>query len=438
MIGEISFRDFRFFSGKQSISFLADLKTKRLLCNCVPLSNKAVLKSLALYGGNNTGKTNLFLLFDIMKQALSGQSRLLINDPAVFGDSPTASFEIVFHDEDMGWLSYSFTYDQGKLAYLHERLAKRSFYKSGKTADKVIFEKDAAAGSFSLFGKDRSDTLGFISTERPLLSVLNLEGDGFRKLKPYKDAVQKEADSIVLVQLYNVPINNTLQSLKQSGPAAKRKNRFIKSFVKAADLSIEDFSYDENMGVPAVEKGGLEKQMEPLDAASRTKEPDPERYHLSTKYRGGKKVPSILYDSFGSKKIEALASYIYDALADGKTLVVDELDNGLHYLLTRSIVSIFNNMENEKGQLFFTAHDLVLADSANLLRKDQIYFTTRTNEGARCVCLKEKTANADGVREGESVLRHYQHGDLVPLPNPDFLDQLVSISEHKEARKERS
>ena len=41
----------------------------------------------------------------------------------------------------------------------------------------------------------------------------------------------------------------------------------------------------------------------------------------------GHPVPSMVFDSTGTKKIAALASYIIEALEKGRTLIVDELDS---------------------------------------------------------------------------------------------------------------
>ena len=62
-------------------------------------------------------------------------------------------------------------------------------------------------------------------------------------------------------------------------------------------------------------------------------------------------VPSILFDSTGTKKIAALASYIIEGLENGRILVVDELDSSIHFKLTRAIVAMFNNELNSNSQL---------------------------------------------------------------------------------------
>lgn len=51
----------------------------------------------------------------------------------------------------------------------------------------------------------------------------------------------------------------------------------------------------------------------------------------------------MIFDSTGTKKIAAMASYVIEALEQGRILVVDELDSSIHFKLTRAIVAMFNN-----------------------------------------------------------------------------------------------
>lgn len=88
-------------------------------------------------------------------------------------------------------------------------------------------------------------------------------------------------------------------------------------------------------------------------------------------------------ESEGTIKYFSLAYPIIDALDNGKRLVVDELDSKLHPLLVRKIITLFNSAEtNPKGaQLLFTTHDTFLL-SADLFRRDQVWFTQKDSFGA--------------------------------------------------------
>lgn len=56
-------------------------------------------------------------------------------------------------------------------------------------------------------------------------------------------------------------------------------------------------------------------------------------------------VPSMMFDSTETKKIAAIASYVIEALEQGRILVVDGLESSIHFKLTRAIVAMFNRIK---------------------------------------------------------------------------------------------
>ena len=117
-------------------------------------------------------------------------------------------------------------------------------------------------------------------------------------------------------------------------------------------------------------------------------------------------------------------------------MVIDELDNGLYFSLTRAIVALFSNLANERGQLLFTTHDVTLIDTRVLMRKEQIYFTDRTKEGVRLFPLSDWKAS-DGVRETSDYAKMYMHGDFSSIPEPDFLSMLLKYLEENESAQDQ-
>ena len=138
----------------------------------------------------------------------------------------------------------------------------------------------------------------------------------------------------------------------------------------------------------------------------------------------GVDVQSLIYDSTGTKKIVALASYIIEALKEGKILIVDELDSSLHFKLTRAIVALFNNELNKGAQLIFTVHDITLLDCKKLFRKDQIWFAAKEDGTAYLYSLDDFTAQ-DGVRAENDIAALYRKGVLGAVPEPDLISVML-------------
>ena len=138
-------------------------------------------------------------------------------------------------------------------------------------------------------------------------------------------------------------------------------------------------------------------------------------------------VPSMLFDSTGTKKITALASYVIEALEQGRILVIDELDSSIHFKLTRAIVNLFNNELNDQAQLICTVHDINLMDCHRMFRKEQVWFVHKDKEGVYVYSLADFTAQ-DGIRQDTTdIMGKYRQGVLGALPDPDLLNSLLDI-----------
>lgn len=415
MISEIRFNNYRFFANDSTISFVADRRTKKLLSNSVLVDGRQTLKSIAIYGGNNSGKTNLVTLMRYVQVVLNGGEDIMFNSP-LFNDNPLVNFSIIYNNRDeMGWIKYEFEYDNFKHEFVKEKISTIVYYETGNPSTNVVLELDRDAKVLNIFNKDKSSYLNVIIGTKPFVHSVRLDGGEFCSLNDFKKSFEKLTDSIIIIDLNNFPFENTLKTYKTGSP---KKREFITSFVKHADLSINDFYYEPDKMVD-VNSNISEKALKDF-------EKDVDVFKMMTTY-GKTSVPSMIFDSAGTKKIEAIASYIYDTLVDGKTLIIDEMDNGLHFKLSRAIVSLFNNIANTKGQLVFSAHDLLLVDCGNLMRKEQIYFVERTEQEARIYCLGDSTVATSGLREGADLIKRYYKGDFCYVPSPTFISELLSL-----------
>lgn len=426
MILEIGFNNYKMFKNKSAISLKIDKRTKYLLSNSVDVNNVSVMKALAIYGPNNAGKSNLIKLFEMIKNVLIGDMEFSCNN-YIFNDQPNCSAYIIYNNNDeKGWFKYEFEYDSFKKNFISEKLSRVTYYPNGAPFLSVLFEKNNENKMLKVYDEDNSQLLQILPSDKPFLYTVQLENGKFSNLLELKESLAKCSNSIEILKMFNIEIAKTISAFKSND---EKRIKFITSFVKAADLSITDFGYSDDIKIVLDEKD-VKIDEKALNEYKHLEE----KLKLHTSY-GKTQVPSFFFDSSGTKKIEAIASYIYEAIMDGKLLIVDELDNGLHFSLTRAIVSLFNNMANKRGQLIFTAHDLLLIDCKNLLRKDQIYFLSRNEETSSIMSLKSVTANGDGLREGDNLLKRYNHGDFGAVPLPGFIKELIMLISKKSGWK---
>lgn len=411
MILEIKFNNYKMFKNENVLSFLADTRIKQLGSNYFNILNRNVLKSVSLYGQNNIGKSNLINLFSLIKNLMLGVENLSFNRE-IFGDTQETNISITYKtDVDQNRMQYSFIYDSFKKEIIKEELNEIIFYETGNSTIRNIYNRDNVEEKLLILGTEHLDLLKILPSKKPFLYCVSLDNDTFSSLKTYLNSFVKFAESLEIIRLFNIPIDNTINVLKGSD---EKKKKFVLEFVKHADLSIEDFFYNDKTNFKG--KGDepiTEKVLKQIDVLDQLK--------LFTKY-GNKAVPSIFFDSTGTKKIEAIASYIYEAIVNGKTLIVDELDCGLHFKLSRAILSIFNSFANERGQLLFTAHDVELIASKLMMRKDQIYFSFRKDDlTSELFCLKDAPVKDGGPRSADDLLKHYNRGEFGYVPRPNFI-----------------
>ena len=411
MILEIKFNNYKMFKNENVLSFLADTRIKQLGSNYFNILNRNVLKSVSLYGQNNIGKSNLINLFSLIKNLMLGVENLSFNRE-IFGDTQKTNISITYKtDVDQNRMQYSFIYDSFKKEIIKEELNEIIFYETGNSTIRNIYNRDNVEEKLLILGAEHLDLLKILPSKKPFLYCVSLDNDTFSSLKTYLNSFVKFAESLEIIRLFNIPIDNTINVLKGSD---EKKKKFVLEFVKHADLSIEDFFYNDKTNFKGNDDEPItEKVLKQIDVIDQLK--------LFTKY-GNKAVPSIFFDSTGTKKIEAIASYIYEAIVNGKTLIVDELDCGLHFKLSRAILSIFNSFTNERGQLLFTAHDVELIASKLMMRKDQIYFSFRKDDlTSELFCLKDAPVKDGGPRSADDLLKHYNRGEFGYVPRPNFI-----------------
>lgn len=421
MILELSFNNYKMFKGDNTLSFSADTRIKQLGSNYININERNVLKSISLYGQNNIGKSNIIFLFRFIQLYMQGVENIPFNSK-LFNDTDICDISIIFNtNEDKNWKQYKFSYDSVKNEIVSESLSELKFYKTGNSIVNNVYTRDNKKHYLSIFDTEIEKIPDLLPSKKPFLYCVSLDNGEFSNLKPYLKSFQDFANSLDVIELFNIPIEKTLNILKGKD---KKKQEFVRQFVKNADLSIDNFFYNDK----AISKNDEEKIINE-QVLNRINLID--QLKLFTTYKG-KSVPSILFDSSGTKKIEALAAYVYDAIIEGKTLIVDELDNGLHYKLSRAILSAFNSFENEKGQLLFTAYDIELISCKYMMRKDQIYFCFKNdNFSSKLFCLKDAPVSEGGPRSAEDMIKHYNRGDFGYVPSPNFLKYLSTHSEDK-------
>ena len=119
-------------------------------------------------------------------------------------------------------------------------------------------------------------------------------------------------------------------------------------------------------------------------------------------------------ESDGTQKSFGLLGPWIDALLNGYTIVIDELDIRLHTLLVKKLMEMFldPDVNKKNAQLIFTTHDTNLLDS-DLLRRDQIWFTEKKEDKSTDLY---SLYDFGGVRKNISIEKWYLQGKYGAIP----------------------
>jgi AAA15 family ATPase/GTPase len=414
MISEIRAQNCFSFEDEIVFSLKADMRNKKLATNVNMVGGFNVLKTAGIYGSNNAGKTNLIRCILAIWNVLS--NRGFNASKNLFTKNNIVSLGVTFVFESREF-SYDFKYDVSTSEYIYERFIEIIKDKYGNEKKDLWLLKDILNKEFKSADKKMKEMIGIVARNNLLMYLIDTTQ--FEYLREMKRILTGFASKIDIVDLNNIPITKTIELLKQNSEMSKKVSEFIKN----ADLYMDNYFYASPEQIKfETSYEGLRPQENVLNI------PDMfvDQIRVTSVYKGVA-VPSLFFDSTGTKKIAALASYIIDSLENGRILIIDELDSSIHFKLTRAIVAMFNNELNRSAQLIFTVHDINLMDCKRLFRKEQIWFVSKDDDGVYVYSLADFTAK-DGVRDTTDVIEKYRRGALGALPEPELIDSLLSIN----------
>ena len=121
-------------------------------------------------------------------------------------------------------------------------------------------------------------------------------------------------------------------------------------------------------------------------------------------------------ESDGTQRFFQLLGPWLEAVHDGYTVFIDELEASLHPLLTRELIKFIQDPRNNKtgAQLVFATHDVTLLDP-ELFRRDQIWFTEK-DKGAATNLYSISDYNERKPRKGEAMQKGYLAGRYGAIP----------------------
>lgn len=414
MIIEIRAKNCFIFDEQISFSLEADMRNKKFASNIHKENNFNILKTVGVYGPNNSGKTCLVKCIRAIKQILlNNESNLL---PNIFTRNEVCVLGVTFLSLGRKF-SYDFRYDTKKEEFIYERFSEISKDQYGNEKENVWLIKDTIQDRYECVDNNVQKMMPFVAKNNLLCYLIDTSK--FKHLEEMKNIFVNFANKIDIINMNNIPMEHTISIMKNRNQLKKK----VVDFIKNSDLYMDDFKYVE-MG-HKIEFEIDDKSDKPEEKVLALPETLIDQIKLFSTYKGVP-LPSMIFDSTGTKKIAALASYVIEGLEEGRILVIDELDSSIHFKLTRAIVAMFNNDLNKNAQMIFTVHDINLMDCKKMFRKEQIWFVHKDKDGVYVYSLAEFTAR-QGIRDTTDIIEKYKKGVLGALPDPELIKSLLSL-----------
>ena len=414
MVIEVRAKNCYAFEDEIAFSMESDMRNKKFGTNVHTENNFNVLKTAGIYGPNNAGKTCLIKCIRAIKRALLNKKNGLMSN--IFTESEVCELGITFMMYGRKF-SYDFKYDSKKEEYIYESFSEILKDQYSNEKEVCWLKKDTISEIYECIDEDVLAMIPVVSKNNLLCYVIDT--NKFERINEMKQILVGFADKIDVINMNNIPMEHTIELMKNKNQLQQK----IVDFIKNADLYLDDFEYVD-MDRIRVKAGENDEKPEEnvLDLPERIMD----QIRLVSTYKGVH-VPSMLFDSTGTKKIAAIAGYVIEALEQGRILIVDELDSSIHFKLTRAIVALFNNELNTNAQMIFTVHDINLMDCKRMFRKEQIWFVHKDEEGVYVYSLADFTAQS-GVRDTTDIMEKYRKGALGALPDPELINSLLSIN----------
>lgn len=406
----LSFRD-------ETVLSLSTNKDNSHSENLLSFKNERILPSVAIYGANAAGKSNLHKALTAAIIMIRNSNNLQVDQPLMVTpfllDSKSrfdkTKFDFIYTYNDVKY-EYGFVLDSNHVweEYLYEyKSSKPSLIFERSEINKYKFTTKTKSQLSQIVDKNTSNKL-FLATATSWNS--DLTRDAYMWFATMIDTYDSQNLEDLMYTEFDRHQNNNDSSL----------NTFMLQLLQKADINISNFNYEsikrEVNQLPFELPPELQGLMNPIPSAKKVLE----QRRIVTSHQvvenGEKKEYPLNYfdESNGTKRLFTYGPVLKNALENGRTIIIDEIDNALHPAMTKSLIEMFQNpnINKNNAQLIFNTHEISLLD-LNLFRRDQIYFVEKNN----------KTGVSDlysldefSPRKSENIQKGYLQGRYGAMP----------------------
>ncbi len=412
MLIKFSVENFKSIYKRLELSFIAESlkqhEETNLIVTGFPKLN--LLKALAIYGANSSGKTNLIKAMSFMKDFVLNSAlnyhpnRLIKVDPyrlipKAWREPSYFEIEIIVNEN-----RYRYGFE-----VTEQRVEKEYLYSILKTTEKMLFERTDTNIEFGIsfnegYGKEK-----YIKPTSLFLSVVaQLNG-------PISSHIIEWFNNLTIITDQNYPsfAGYTAKLLTNS-----RYSETILKLLKEGGLDFDDVE------LQPVSIGDNLTQFLSYELNEIVQKNFPEQlqilirrklYDLKNEEQGYIDF-DLKEESAGSQKFFAMCGPIVNSLVNGYPIIIDELDARIHYKLVYALVKLYcsDKFDSHNGQILYSNHMLDLMDR-KLLRRDQILILSKIRRQTEITSIHK-----EGARSDKSFKSDYLSNEFGGIPDIEF------------------
>ncbi|HLP88311.1 MAG TPA: ATP-binding protein [Nostocaceae cyanobacterium] len=378
-----------------------------------------LLKTTAIYGANASGKSNLAKAFSFMKYFVINSSK----ETQVTDYIEVNPFRLSTETEEQpSFFQATF--------YLNKKIYKYGFKVSKYQVVEEWLFCQAKIKEYKLFQRNKNK--------------INVNNRSFKEGVSLESKTKRNSLFVSVVAQFNGKISEEIikwfadcQVISGSG----RYDDFYKTvtlkllesplikkdsikLIKELDLSIQDINITKEKISLENLPSSMPDELKSIILRSSSNELSSiytyhEKFNENGEVIGLEKFDLEENESEGTKKLFYFSALLLHALRFSQILIIDELDAKLHPIITHKIIELFNSKKynSKSAQLIFMTHDTNLLNpnlfGSRLLRRDQIWFTEKNQQGATDLY---SLAEYDDIEEDDSFAVDYIRGRYGAIP----------------------
>lgn len=317
-------------------------KARELEGNLFSVDGEQMLKSVALFGANASGKSNVIKAIRACVNMVRSSHNYNVDtrfaiSPFKFEDyaNKPSSFYIRFL---LNGVEYEYSF-----SFMHDEIITETLYYYPNGRKSLVFRRDESRGT------EKKDIYEFKTVIKRPFDVADNTSKKTLYISRASQMDREIAQKIFLFFCNDIVLDYQVANIDSLDNLFKERKEQMLEVLRTADSDIIDFKIQNNA--------------------------------ITTFHRTN---PSVAFDfeteeSDGTKTLFRMMVRMIGIIHEGKMLLVDEIDNSLHTQLVEFVIGMFNHSNH--AQLIYTIHNTHLLNT-DFQRRDQVYFVNKREDGS--------------------------------------------------------